>query len=397
VVSLARVVIDSVRAYPLQNQRIELRSLIGGRAATGQYIDREQALRVSAVYACVNLISRTIGMLPLHVHERLPDGGRLLVKTPETAFLWDQPNPEAPSSIHWTVALGHGVLTGNTYLYVERAGGKPKYLWPIDPQRIQVGRTSVGDKVYLVDGTLEQKDFAAGGNIVHIPGWGTDGLKGLSPIALGANAIGLHASLEKSAAKISGTGGQPSGILATEQPIDTAQADAIADLFEEKHGGSENAGKVLVIGKGFKWTPTTINPDDLQSLESRRYQVVDIARDFLVPAEMISAAVEGSASLTYANLQDRTQHLLTFTLQPWITWFEQSISKFLLPANQYVKFNVDAILRGNTAERVAYYQGMAELEAITIDEIRQREDFGPIPAGAKMPKAQSSDAAAPGG
>lgn len=394
-VSLARSIIETVRAYPLQQQTMDFRTLIGARSASGQYIDRDQALRVSAVYACVNLISRTIGMLPVHVYEKQTDGQRVQVRTPETAFLWDQPNPEAPASIHWTVALGHGVLTGNTYLYVETAGGKPKYLWPVDPQRIQVGRTSKGDKVYLVDGTVEQKDFAAGGNIVHIPGWGTDGLKGLSPIALGASAIGLHASLEKSAAKISGTGGQPSGILATEQTLQQDQADQLAELFEEKHGGSENAGKVLVIGKGFKWTPTSINPDDLQSLESRRYQVVDIARDFLVPAEMISAAVEGSASLTYANLQDRTQHLLTFTLQPWITWFEQSISKFLLPTNQYVKFNVDAILRGNTAERVAYYQGMAELEAITIDEIRQREDFGPIPAGAKMPAMNS--AAATGG
>lgn len=377
-------VTQGLRSYPKQitemgGSRFDLMSMFG-YSDSGAYVDRDTALRVSAVYACVNLISRTIGMLPVDVYEKLADGSRNEIKTDDTKYLWDSPNPEQPSSVFWTVVLGQAVLTGNAYVYVVTAGRVPVELWPVDPTRVQVGRASDGRKVYTIDGTQTQMDFTAGGNIVHIPGWGTDGIKGLSPIALGRQAIGLAISAEKAAAKITGTGGQPSGILSSDQDLKQDQADMLAAKFEETHGGSENAGKVLVVGKGMKWTPTTINPDDLQSLESRRYQVVDIARDYLMPPEMIGAAIEGSSSLTYANLQDRTQHLLTFTLQPWITWFEQSVSKFLLaPLNRYMKFNVDAILRGNSTQRIAYYQGLAALEAISVDEIRRLEDMKPLP------------------
>jgi HK97 family phage portal protein len=111
--------------------------------------------------------------------------------------------------------------------------------------------------------------------------------------------------------------------------------------------------------------------------------VVDVARDFLVPPEMIGASIEGSSSLTYANAQDRLLHFVTLTLQPWITRFEQTISDELLaPQNQYVKFDVRGLLRGNSEQRIAFYQGLAALGAITVEEVRQFEDLEPMPAGA---------------
>lgn len=394
-VSLVRSLAASVaRSYPkplLESGRIDLLSmLIPGYADSGAYVDRDTALRVSAVYACTNLISRTIGALPIHVYERLPDGGRQGVRTPDTRYLWERPNPDVARSIFWETVIGHAVLSGNSYIYVVTANKRPVELWPIDPARVAVGRASNGEKVYTIDAVQPQKDFTAGGNIVHVQAWGTDGIRGLSPIALGRQAIGLALSAEKAAAKITGTGGQPSGILTTDQDLKQEQADKLAASFEEKHGGSENAGKVLVVGKGMKWTPTTINPDDLQSLESRRYQVVDIARDFLVPPEMIGASIEGSSSLTYANVQDRMLHFVTLTLQPWMTRFEQTISDELLGAERYFKFDMRGLLRGNSAQRVAFYKGMAELEAITEDEIRAFEDLEPIPAGAKRPPSQAT-------
>ena len=400
-VSLVRslVSVAAARSYPsklVEFGRVDLLSMLhSGYADSGAYVDRDTALRVSAVYACVNLISRTIGALPLHVYQRQGDGGRKAIRTPDTQYLWGRPNQEVSRSIFWETVIGHAVLSGNAFIYVVTANNRPVELWPVDPARVQVGRTSAGQKVYTLDAIQPQKDFTDGGNIVHIQAWGTDGLRGLSPIALSRQAIGLALSAEKAAAKITGTGGQPSGILSTDGELKQDQADQLAALFEEKHGGSENAGKVLVVGKGMKWTPTTINPDDMQSLESRRYQVVDIARDYLVPPEMIGASIEGSASLTYANAQDRMLHFVTLTLQPWVTRFEQTVSdELLLPANQYVKFDMRGLLRGNSTQRLEFYKGMAELEAITENEIREFEDMEPIEAGAKRPPSKVSVATA---
>ena len=391
---------QGLRSYPKQitemgGSRFDLMSMFG-YSDSGAYVDRDTALRVSAVYACVNLISRTIGALPLHVYARQGDDGRKIMRTEGTKYLWWRPNPEVARSIFWETCIGHAVLSGNSYIYVVTENRRPVELWPIDPARVAVGRASDGQKVYTIDGTQAQKDFVNGGNIVHVQAWGTDGLKGLSPIALSRQAIGLALSAEKAAAKITGTGGQPSGILSTDQDLKQDQADALAAKFEETHGGSENAGKVLVVGKGMKWSPTTINPDDLQSLESRRYQVVDIARDYLVPPEMIGASIEGSSSLTYANAEDRMLHFVTLTLQPWITRFEQTISDELLaPQNQYVKFDMRGLLRGNSTQRIAFYTGMAELGAITEDEIRGFEDLEPIPEGAKRPTKAAAPVAEP--
>lgn len=404
-VSLVRTLTTALsRAYPQQlNQngmgKLDLMAmLMPGYSDSGAMVDRDTALRVAAVYACVNLISRTIGSLPLHVYASQSDGSRKQMQTDGTKYLWGRPNREVSRAIHWTTSVGHAVLSGNGFNYVVTEGRSPKELYPIDPNRVQVGRASDGRKVYLIDGTQEQLDFTDGGNIVHFQSWGTDGLRGLSPIALARQGVGLALSAEKAAAKITGTGGQPSGILSTEQDLKQDQADALAALFEEKHGGSENAGKVLVVGKGMKWSPTTINPDDMQSLESRRYQVVDIARMFLVPPEMIGASIEGSASLTYANAEDRMQHFLILTLQPWIVWFEQTISDELLaPQNQYVKFDIRGLLRGNSTQRIAFYQGLANLEAITIDEIRNFEDLEPIPEGAARPPSKATEPVAAAG
>jgi HK97 family phage portal protein len=121
----------------------------------------------------------------------------------------------------------------------------------------------------------------------------------------------------------------------------------------------------------------SINPDDLQALETRRYQTVDIARMFLVPPEMIAASSEG-AGLTYANVQDRMIQFVQVTLQPWITRFEQALSDQLLSRPQYAKFDIRGLLRGNSTQRVEYYRGLAELGAITVDEIRELEDMEPL-------------------
>lgn len=380
----------AARAYPKVLDRpgplavLPLDRLI--RSDSGVMVDRELALRVAAVYACVNIISRTIASLPLHVYRRLPGGGRELVRTPDTEFLWGRPNPEATRVEFWETVIGHAVLTGNAYMYVvERRGvdgrRRPAELWPIDPARVQPqGRDSQGRLTFLVDGTEPQLGWADGGNIVHVRGWGVDGIRGLSPIAMAAQGIGLAYTAERAAARLAGNGGVPSGVLSVTGELSQQEVDEIAERFEARHG---KGGRVLVLTGETKWQPVTINPDDLQALETRRYQVVDIARMFLVPPEMIAAGTDG-ASLTYANVQDRMIQFVQVTLQPWISRFEQAVSDQLLARPQYAKWDIRGLLRGNSQQRVDYYTGLAKLGALTVNEIRELEDMEPLSVGASQ-------------
>lgn len=359
------------------NQGMSLLSALGlGFSKAGPFVDQDAALSVSTVYACTHLIAGTIGTLPLHTYAKA-GGGRVKVELPSERVVWDRPNPEVSRSIFWETAIGHCVITGNSFLYVVPVPGtrQPAELWPIEPRRVRVERRA-GRKAYIIDGQVELTDWTAGGEIVHVQGFGTDGMVGLSPIALARQAIGVALGAEESSASLFKSGGIPSGVLSTDQPINPEQAKEIQDRWEEAHGGA--ARKTAVLGRGTKWSPTVLNPDDAQMLETRRFQVNEIARWFRVPPEMVGGAVDGG-SLTYANVQERILHLVQFTLMPWLVRFEQTISDELLrPSSHYAKFDLRGLLRGTPEQRAAYYQALTAIRAMTPDEVRELEEFAPL-------------------
>jgi HK97 family phage portal protein len=353
-----------------------LTSAFGGRAADGELVTVDTAMRVAAVYACVSLISRTIAALPLHVYERTRAGGRVLMRTPSTEFLWRRPNPEMTRTEFWEGAIAHAVLEGNAFIYVAPAtnisGRRPAELWPLDSSRVAIGgRDSQGRMTYVIDGTTPQLSWSQGGNILHIRGLTLDGVSGVSPIAVAATSIRTAYLSAQSAARIMGSGGIPSGVLTIADRITQEEADRIAAEFEARHGDRRS---VLVLNREANWKPVAISPDDMQAIDTRRFEVVDIARVFGVPPEMIGAGSE-SASLTYANVQDRMIQFTQLSLQPWIARIEQAVSDELLPAAQYAKFDLRGLLRGNSEQRVRYYSVLAGLGALTVNEIRELEDM----------------------
>lgn len=351
-------------------------------------VGREQALQVSAVFASVALISRTIAALPVHVYRRTAAGGREMVRDASTQFLWGRPNPETTRTEFWEGATAHLVLHGNAYIYVASVTGangrrRPVELWPIDPARVAViGRDSRGRVVYRVDGQEEQLAWGNGGDILHIRGLSLDGIVGVSPLALAAHSITVALQATRAAGQILGSGGIPSGVLTVADRISDEEAQRIAAEFERRHGGRRS---VLVLNREATWKPVAISPDDLQAIETRRFEVADIARVFGVPPEMIGAASEGQ-SLTYANVQDRLIQFVQLTLQPWIARIEQALSDELLAAPQYVKFDLRGMLRGNSEQRVNYYRALAELGVLTINEIRELEDMEPLDGGDRPPR-----------
>ena len=346
-----------------------------GITKSGENVDAARAMTVSSVFAAVNIIAGSIASLPLHVYRR-GDGVRIPVEGENVVS--GRPNPEVSRSIFWETAIGHAVLNGNTYLYVV-GNGRPQELWPIEPGRVTVERKS-GRKVYTVDGTKELTDWRAGGEVVHVQGFGTDGLVGLSPIGLARESLGLALASEKYGSSLFKHGGNPSGILSVEGTLTREKAAEYREMWTEAYGGSANVHKTAVLGQGMKWTAVSMNPEDAQMLETRRFQVNDIARWFRIPAEMIGGVMEAN-SLQYANNEDRIQSFVMFTLQPWITRFEQTLSDELLPADLYCRFDLRGFLRGNSEQRAKFYEILARIQAITPNEIRELEEFPPLPGG----------------
>ncbi len=356
-----------------------LRAALSGRAMSGMDVDEATALSVSTVYACANLISSSVAALPLHVYSKTGNG-RQIAEDDSTMVIWGRPNPEVAKVTFWETAILHAVVTGNSFSWVKKGRGGAEELWPIDPSRVEVKRDDAGRKVYVLDGDPAKAflDYFVGGTIFHVPNLGYDGLKGMSPIKLARESIALAIASERYGANTFRQGGMPRSVLSVDKVLKKEDIDLIAAEWEERYGGTANSGKPAILGMGTKWQQVSMNPEDAQMLETRRFQVNDIARWFRVPPEMVGGSVETGA-LTYANIEDRNLHFVTFTLQPWISRFEQTISDELLPPDRYARFDLRGLLRANSVTRASVYE--KALNPLTgwmnRDEVRALEEMEP--------------------
>ena len=193
--------------------------------------------------------------------------------------------------VFWATVLGHEVLTGNAFIWVVTDSNRmPVELWPVEPNRVQVGRhPDTNNKVYLIDGVVPQADFFGPqqGNIMHVMGLSLDGLRGLSPIAKGNQSMALGLAAERAATSSMTSGSTPGGILSTEQVLSQEEAKAASEGWEQMHGGPAKAGKIAVFGKGTKWLQTQMNPDDAQLIETRKFQVSEVERWFGIPPHLM--------------------------------------------------------------------------------------------------------------
>lgn len=359
--------------------------LVGGRTNTGVVITDDTATTITAVYRAVQLIASTIAAMPLNVFEE-QDGERVKVEYEQEAYLWGRPNPEVSAVTFWETVLGHEVLNGNAYLFVEQnADREPLSLWPIMPERVLPVRDEHGHKGYILDGDNQTvlRDYTNGGEIVHVPGWGRDGLRGLSPVRAMANALGLFKAAEDYASLTFGQGALPGGILSSDQNLDGRQMKAYVDAFDYAHAGAAKSHKTVGLAGGLKWQSVSINPEDSQMLATRQFQVSEVARMFGVPEVMLSAHDKTTSWGT--GVQMLMEQFKFTGLGPHMIRFEQTISDDLLRSQEtgrYVKFNANAQLRGTPLERTQVYDRMYRLGALSTNDILELEDRPGIgPAG----------------
>ena len=215
-------------------------------------------------------------------------------------------------------------------------------------------------------------------DVLHIPGLGFDGLVGYSPIAMAKNAIGMAIACEEFGAKFFANGAAPSGVL--EHPGTIKDPSRVRDAWQSQFGGSSNSGKVAVLEEGMKYTPISISPEQAQFLETRKFQINEIARIFRVPPHMVGDLEKSS----FSNIEQQSLEFVKYTLDPWIVRWEQSMMRVLLSVDEkkeyFVKFNLEGLLRGDYQSRMNGYSIARQNGWMSANDIRELENLDRIPA-----------------
>ena len=231
------------------------------------------------------------------------------------------------------------------------------------------------------DEAIKDKEFAVTlqpSDVLHIPGLGFDGLVGYSPIAMAKNAIGLAIAAEEYGSKFYANGAAPSGVL--EHPGVLKDPGKVRESWNATFGGSSNANKVAVLEEGMKYTPISISPNEAQFLETRKFQINEIARIFRVPPHMVGDLEKSS----FSNIEQQSLEFVKYTLDPWVSRWEQNMMRSLLTAEEkstyFIKFNVDGLLRGDYQSRMNGYAIGRQNGWMSANDIRELENLDRIPA-----------------
>lgn len=356
-----------------------------GSTTSGKQVNERSAMQMTAVYSCVRILSEAIASLPLHFYVYNEKGSKeKAIQHPLYYLLHDEPNPEMTSFVFRETLMTHLLLWGNAYAQVIRNGkGEVLALYPLMPDRMTVNRDNQGKLYYeyLVSpdegiNRSENRVVLYPDEILHIPGLGFDGLVGYSPIAMAKNAIGLAIAAEEYGSKFYANGAAPSGVL--EHPGTLKDPTRVRDSWTQTFGGSSNAHKVAVLEEGMKYSPISISPTEAQFLETRKFQIDEIARIFRVPPHMVGDLEKSS----FSNIEQQSLEFVKYTLDPWITRWEQNMARALLSpsekGNYFIKFNVDGLLRGDYQSRMDGYAIARQNGWMSANDIRELENLDRI-------------------
>lgn len=358
-----------------------------GGSSAGKNVNERSAMQMTAVYSCVRILAEAVAGLPLHLYRYKEDGGKeRAIDNNLYHLLHDEPNKEMSSFIFRETLMTHLLLWGNAYAQIIRNGkGEVVALYPLMPNKMQVDRDENGELYYIYTRSSDEAKTMEGvtvyltpRDVLHIPGLGFDGLVGYSPIAMAKNAIGLAIATEEYGAKFFANGAAPSGVL--EHPGTIKDPSRLRENWNSTFGGSANSGKVAVLEEGMKYTPISISPEQAQFLETRKFQIDEIARIFRVPPHMVGDLEKSS----FSNIEQQSLEFVKYTLDPWVIRWEQSLSRALLNEDEkrkyFFKFNLEGLLRGDYESRMSGYAVARQNGWMSANDIRELENMDKIHA-----------------
>ena len=360
-------------------------SFFMGSTTAGKSVTERSSMQMTAVYSCVRILAEAVAGLPVHLYRYTESGGKeKAIDHPLYLLLHDEPNPEMSSFVFRETLMTHLLLWGNAYAQVIRNGkGEVIALYPLMPNKMEVDRDDKGQLYYIYTRSTDEAKTGDVGrvllrpqDVLHIPGLGFDGLVGYSPIAMAKNAIGLAIATEEYGAKFFANGAGPSGVL--EHPGTIKDPARVREAWQSQFGGSANSGKIAVLEEGMKYTPISIAPEQAQFLETRKFQINEIARIFRVPPHMVGDLEKSS----FSNIEQQSLEFVKYTLDPWVVRWEQSLSRALFTPDEktcyFFKFNLEGLLRGDYQSRMNGYATARQNGWMSANDIRELENLDRI-------------------
>jgi len=359
-------------------------ALLGGTmASSGVPVSQTSALTSSAYYSGVSFRARTVAQVPLIVYERLePRGKQRAADHQLYELLHDSPNPEMTAFDFKEALEGHVWTWGNAYAEIEWDPRKqvPTALWPLRPDMMHVSRD---DKTKAI---VYRYTLPGGGSvelpaskILHLHGFGFDGLVGYDPITLHREAIGLGKAMEKFGATFFGNGSSLSGVLTHPNRLSDTARKNMKESWDKAHTGLSNQHRITILEEGVSWAQIGIPPENAQFLESRKFQVREMARILHLPPHIIADLDQA----TFSNIEQQSLELVMYHLMPDFIRWEQAAKLRLLPGAEnkkyFTEFLVVGLLRGDTATRYKAYAVGRQWGWLSANDIRELENMNPLP------------------
>lgn len=344
------------------------------KTLSGKSVNRESSLQMIAVYACQSLIADGIASLPVDHFSKIQ--GKKKTFDPSQSPRWiRQPNPFQTSYEFWHRVVVSLLSDGNAFIYTFRNdAGNITGLHCLHPLDVAIEEGPAGDNHYRVSG---EERLLNRGEILHIPAFTVPGMsRGLSPLDMAREAIGLGLTAEEYGSRFFAQGTTMAGVIEHPGTPRPDEAKLLRDMFKKTHAGTKNSHSVGVLTGGASFKPISMSPEQAQFLETRRFQKAEISLLYRVPAYLVDSAV---TSTWGSGIEEQNKFFIDQTLMPWLVRIEQSVSTFLLPGQQFIKFNVDARLRAKTAERYDAYRQALTNGFMNADEIRALEDLEALP------------------
>jgi HK97 family phage portal protein len=359
---------------------------------SGAEVNEYSALGLSAVYRAVSLIAGTIGSLPLRTLRDTNDGMRQRVNS----FLDDPGGADGATAYEWKeTILCHLLLHGNAFLlHIFGGAGQIIGLYPVHPLLVVVDWDSKrpGGKVFkasLGDGIYREYDAET---MTHIPALSVDGLRGLSPIAVARNSFGTAIAGDRAAARMFGNGALISGIVSTDEELEEDEATQVKETISRRMLGWENASDVAFINRKIKFTPWTMSAQDSQFLQSRAFQIEEIARWFGVPPHLLMQTDKQTSWGT--GVEEQNLGLGRFTLNGWTCRIEQRLSR-LLPNPRFVEFDYAGLERPTPEDEINLLIAQVNAGLLTVDEARAIRNLPPLSQPTPADQAQNDPSEVP--
>lgn len=363
-----------------------MRRFFGGiESKAGVTVDEETALKYSAVYGCVRIISETIASLPLNVYTRLDKGKNKNTNHNLYRLLHTQPNEEMTSFLWREMALAQILLWGNHYSQIIRDGyNRVLALWALLPERMKVERRQSDKKrIYRYQPQNGSQVIFNENDILHIPGLSFNGLVGKTPLTWYREQIGLGLAMEEYSSRFFSSGMHAGGIFTTPNKLKQDTYDRLKEELKKNYAGLKKSHGTMVLEEGLKFDKMSINPNDAQLLESKKFQLEEIARIFRVPLHLLQNLDRG----TFTNIEHQGIGFVIHTIRPWLVRIEQSMNIKLFAEYEqdknFAEFLVDGLLRGDTTARFESYRTGIQNAIYSPNDVLEMENRNPYEGGDK--------------